>query len=140
LDTGVRVNVEPIISATLRVPQQIYDACSTEIDDLITHQLKTRGVDVETKPSPRGDFVVLTLKTEEMTELVKARTFLSDVVRGDVLECNHAPALAHFLTSHGRQKLRSMEKEAQAYISVDNRLRTLAIHGSVAAATKGQYL
>jgi hypothetical protein len=89
------------------------------------------------KPSPCDNTVTLILRAEEMSELVKARSSLLDVVHGDILECANAPALAHFLTSGSRQKLRSMEKEAQAYICVDNRLHTLAIHGSAAAVNKG---
>ncbi|KAK7102488.1 uncharacterized protein [Littorina saxatilis] len=132
---GAKVEVEPIISATLRVPQPVYDVCKTELDDLIARQLADMDVEVTVKELA-GNNRLICLKADDMSDLVQARSFLSDVIRGDVLECKDIPALGNLLTSAGRQMLKEAEKETSAYVSVDNRLRTVSIHGSPQACTK----
>jgi hypothetical protein len=61
---------------------------------------------------------------------MRARTFLSDVIKGDVLNYDAAPAMQHLLTPAGRRRLNQAERKTGAYVSIDNRTRTIAIHGT----------
>ena len=134
---GVLVEVEPVISATLRVQRRVYNACKKELDMVIKRKLKVMEVEVTVKEQG-ADSYVLSLRANDPSDIVQARVFLNDVINGDVLDCNHAPALRHLMTSAGRKMLREAEKEVSAYISVDDRKWTVSIHGSSEACTKGE--
>ena len=134
---GVKVNVEPIISAVLRVSQPVYEACVEELEMVIEEKLNGMDIDIDRKQQKSGSYLLL-LKADSIDDLVEARTYLNDIIKGDVLECSEAPALSHLLTPAGRQMLKAAEKEVSACIIVDNRLRTVSIHGSPAVCTKGE--
>ena len=134
---GVLVEVEPVISAALRVQRRVYNACKKELDKVIKRKLKEMEVEVTVREQGADNYV-LSLRANDPSDIVQARVFLNDVINGDVLDCNHAPALRHLMTSAGRKMLREAEKEVSAYVSVDDRKWTVSIHGSSKACTEGE--
>ena len=134
---GAKMAIEPVISATLRVPQRVYDACKAELKEVMTGALVHLGVKAEAKQQGADNYLIF-LRADNTDDIVRARAFLNDVTKGDVLESSHTPAVSHLLTSAARQALKEAEKATSAYISVDNRLRTVTIHGSTEARTKGE--
>ncbi|KAK7087520.1 hypothetical protein V1264_021560 [Littorina saxatilis] len=136
------VGIEPIVSANLRVQYQVYTACRSELDMVMGEKLDRMGVEVEVQESkPRSaNAYNLHLKASTPQNIVKARTFVNDVIAGDVLDCNAAPALRHLMTSAGRKMLKEAEKVTSSYVCVDNRKQTVSIHGSTKACTETRLL
>ncbi|KAL8611289.1 hypothetical protein ACOMHN_013720 [Nucella lapillus] len=132
---GCKVTVEPVILASLRVSRPVYDACKLQLDEVITRLALTGVVVTVEKQEKTGNYLI-GINAKETEEVVQARAVLNDVIRGDDLECGDAQAVAYLLTSAGRQMLMKAGQETSAYIAVDNRLRTVSIHGSAAACTK----
>ena len=89
MSSGVKLNVEAVISAVLRVPVPVYEACKTEVDDLIHDQLRVMLVDVIAKTPEKGNIVILNIKATDTQDLVKARTFLSEVIYAMFMYCQY---------------------------------------------------
>ena len=102
---GVLVEIEPVISATLRVQRRVYDACKEELKKVITDKLEEMEVEVTVKQQGPDNYL-LSLRANDTEDIVQARSFLNDVIKGDVLDCNAAPALRHLMTSAGRKMLK----------------------------------
>ena len=77
-------------------------------------------------------------KHNDTKDIVQARSFLNDVIKGDAFDCNAAPALRQLIMSAGRKMLKEAEKVMSAYVCVDDRKWTVSIHGSSMACTKGE--
>ncbi|KAL8624687.1 hypothetical protein ACOMHN_038233 [Nucella lapillus] len=127
------VDIEPIVCATLHIQRMVYQACKDDLERLKGEELDDVEMEVEER---RSDNWTLRLKADDMRSLVRARTFINDVVKGDVLDCNAAPALKHLMTPAGRKMLKKAEGQTAAYACIDARTQTLAIHGSSKACTE----
>ena len=131
-----RVSVEPIISATLRVPERVYNVCSEQLDEVIKTKIADMRVDVSTKPVD-ADNRLISLRADDIDMVMQAKDCLSHVTKGEVLDCSHSAVLKPLLTSAGRQML--SETETSAYVSVDSRNKTISIQGPLVARKKGEY-
>ena len=136
LSNRQRVSVEPIISATLRVPERVYNVCSEQLDEVIKTKIADLRVDVFTKQVGEDNWLIL-LKADDIDNVIQAKDCLSHVTKGEVLDCSHSAVLNPLLTSAGRQML--SETETSAYVSVDSRRKTISIHGPPEARKKGEY-
>ena len=131
-----RVSVEPIISATLRVPERVYKVCSKQLDEVIKTKFADMRVDASPKPVDADNWLI-SLKADDIDTVTQAKDCLSHVTKGEVLDCSHSAVLKPLLTSAGRQML--SETETSAYVSVDSRRKTISIHGPLEARKKGEY-
>ncbi|XP_076435215.1 uncharacterized protein LOC143275037 [Babylonia areolata] len=127
------VDIEPIVSANLQVQRLVFEACKGELDKLKADKLNDIEMNIEKQGS---ESLLLHLKADDMQSLVQARTFINEVIKGDVLDCNAAPALKHLMTPAGRKMIKEAEGCTFAYVCLDSRTQRLAIHGTVMACTK----
>nr|KAG5698411.1 hypothetical protein BaRGS_006606 [Batillaria attramentaria] len=119
------------------------DDCDRELEDDVLKQSLLYAVvgdenaeGILTSVTVKFNNVRVSIKAMDLEDAVEARTFLSDVFKGDALDCNANPSLQHLLTVAGRKFLQETEKDTGAYVCVDNRLRRVTIHGSDQACTK----
>ena len=131
-----RVSVEPNISATLRVPERVYNVCREQVDEVIKTKIADMRVDASSKQVDADNWQIW-LKADDIDKVTQAKDCLSHVTKGEVLDCSHSAVLKPLLTSAGRQML--CETETSAYVSVDSRRKTISIHGPLEARKKGEY-
>ena len=141
------VSIKPIFSTTLRVPQLLYDACSAgleaereKIANMGFHVKVKKHLEHRFRKRLEDKYCLIYLEADNVKGVVQARACVNDVTKGDVVNCSDADVLGHLLTSAGRQMLEKTEAATSAYISVNNRQKTISIHGPLEACTKGEYI
>ncbi|PVD31685.1 hypothetical protein C0Q70_07103 [Pomacea canaliculata] len=127
------VDVVPVIYATLTVPNQVLKVADAKVKDALNHF--SGLAEIKSKPV-HNDKHIFYIRASEVEDMVKVRKCLSDIFKGEVLDCRKAPALAHLLNAAGLSFLRETQHKTSTYISVDSRLGTIAIHGTEAACTQ----
>ncbi|KAK7485411.1 hypothetical protein BaRGS_00023359 [Batillaria attramentaria] len=122
------VDIEPILLSTITVRERVMETCKAQYEEAV-RELTDRGIEITCRQLRNNNFLV-SIKAMDLEDVVRGRAFLNDVFKGDVLDCIADPNMQHLLTAAGRKFLQEAEKDTGAYVCVDNRLRTIAIHGS----------
>ena len=119
------------IKSSVVVQKKVFELVKSDIDSLTQKLRRKQSPSTIKRRDLNSGNIVLDVCSTSPRKLAKVKTFVHDIVDGDVLDCETMPRLYHLFTKRNREMVASIEKSTRTLIFMDQRNFNITVHGLV---------